>query len=112
MLCGRVTDTALALAPMIHEFGWSPDDWDRLAAGTIAGHIIECGAQCTGGNFSRFWEVPDLWNVGYPMVEAREDGTFVVTKHAGTGRHGDGRHGLRAAGLRDGRSRPATSRRT
>jgi hypothetical protein len=85
VLCGRVTDTALALAPMIHEFGWKADDWDRLAAGTIAGHIIECGAQCTGGNFSRFWEVPDLWNVGYPLVEAREDGTFVVTKHPGTG---------------------------
>ncbi|MFL6195828.1 MAG: acyclic terpene utilization AtuA family protein, partial [Thermoanaerobaculia bacterium] len=81
VLCGRVTDTALALAPLIHEFGWGLDDWDRLAAGTIAGHIIECGAQCTGGNFSRWWEVPDLWNVGYPLVEAREDGTFTVTKH-------------------------------
>ncbi len=85
VLCGRVTDTALALAPLIHEFGWAADDWDRLAAGTIAGHIIECGAQCTGGNFSRFWEVPDLWNVGYPIVEARADGTFTVTKHPGTG---------------------------
>jgi hypothetical protein len=85
VLCGRITDTALALAPMIHEFGWTEDDWDHLAAGTIAGHIIECGAQCTGGNFSRWWEVPDLWNVGYPVVEAREDGTFTVTKHEGTG---------------------------
>jgi hypothetical protein len=85
VLCGRITDTALALAPMVHEFGWAEDDWDRLAAGTIAGHIIECGAQCTGGNFSRWWEVPDLWNVGYPVVEAREDGTFTVTKHPGTG---------------------------
>ena len=85
VLCGRVTDTALALAPMIHEFGWDERDWNRLAAGTIAGHIIECGAQCTGGNFSRWWEVPDLWNAGYPIVEAREDGTFVVTKHEGTG---------------------------
>jgi hypothetical protein len=85
VLCGRITDTALALAPMIHEFGWGEEDWDRLAAGTIAGHILECGAQCTGGNFSRFWEVPDLWNVGYPIVEARPDGTFTVTKHAGTG---------------------------
>jgi hypothetical protein len=85
VLCGRVTDTALALAPMVHEFGWAEDDWDRLAAGTVAGHIIECGAQCTGGNFSRWWEVPDLWNVGYPVVEAREDGTFTVTKHDGTG---------------------------
>jgi hypothetical protein len=85
VLCGRVTDTALALAPMVHEFGWSWEDWDRLAAGTVAGHIIECGAQCTGGNFSRWWEVPDLWNVGYPVVEASADGSFVVTKHAGTG---------------------------
>ncbi|MEM8933593.1 MAG: acyclic terpene utilization AtuA family protein, partial [Acidobacteriota bacterium] len=69
----------------IHEFGWAADDWDRLAAGTIAGHILECGPQCTGGNFTRFWEVPDLWNVGYPLVEAREDGTFTVTKHPDTG---------------------------
>ena len=85
VLCGRITDTALALAPMIHEFGWSYEDWNLMAAGTIAGHIIECGAQCTGGNFSRWWEVPDLWNVGYPIIEAREDGTFVVTKNPGTG---------------------------
>jgi len=85
VLCGRVTDTALTLAPLMHEFGWEADDWDRLAAGTIAGHIVECGPQCTGGNFSRWWEVPDLWNVGYPIVEARADGTFVVTKHEGTG---------------------------
>jgi hypothetical protein len=85
VLCGRVTDTALALAPMIHEFGWGREDWDLLAAGTIAGHIIECGAQCTGGNFSRFWEVPDLWNAGYPIVEAGPDGSFTVTKHPGTG---------------------------
>src|SRR5262249_55703535 len=85
VLCGRITDTALALAPMIHEFGWGESDWDRLAAGTVAGHIIECGPQCTGGNFSRWWEVPDLWNVGFPIVEARPDGTFTVTKHEGTG---------------------------
>jgi hypothetical protein len=85
VLCGRITDTALALAPLIHEFGWGESDWDRLAAGTIAGHILECGAQCTGGNFSRFWEVPDLWNVGYPIVEVGADGSFVVTKHAATG---------------------------
>jgi len=85
VLCGRVTDTALALGPLVHEFGWAEDDWDRLAAGTIAGHILECGAQCTGGNFSRFWEVPDLWNVGYPIAEASADGTFVITKHPNTG---------------------------
>ena len=85
VLCGRVTDTALALAPAIHEFGWAADDWNHLAAGTIAGHILECGPQCTGGNFSRWWEVPDLWNVGYPLVEMDASGEFVVTKHPGTG---------------------------
>lgn len=85
VLCGRITDTALVLGPLIHEFGWSPDDWDRLAAGTIAGHILECGAQATGGNFSRFWEVPELWDVGYPIAEVREDGRFWITKHPGTG---------------------------
>ena len=85
VLCGRVTDTALALAPMAHEFGWGRRDWDLLAAGTIAGHILECGAQCTGGNFSRWWEVPDLWDAGWPIVEARRDGSFTVTKHDGTG---------------------------
>jgi len=85
VLAGRITDTSLALGPLIHEFGWAADDWDRLAAGTIAGHVIECGAQCTGGNFTRWWEVPDLWDVGYPIVECAADGTFVVTKHRGTG---------------------------
>jgi len=85
VLAGRVTDTALALGPLIHEFGWAEDDWDRLAAGTVAGHIIECGAQCTGGNFTRWWEVPALWDVGYPVVECHDDGTFVVTKHPVTG---------------------------
>ena len=85
VLCGRITDTALALGPLVHEFGWAPGDWDRLAAGTIAGHILECGPQCTGGNFSRFWEVPDLWDVGYPVAECREDGTFTVTKQGGSG---------------------------
>jgi hypothetical protein len=85
VLCGRITDTALALGPLVHEFGWEPGDWDRLAAGTIAGHILECGPQCTGGNFSRFWEVPDLWDVGYPVAEVREDGTFTVEKRGGAG---------------------------
>ncbi len=85
VLCGRVTDTALALGPLVHEHGWAADDWDRLAAGTIAGHILECGAQATGGNFTRWWEVPDLWNVGYPIAEVAEDGSFTVTKHPGTG---------------------------
>jgi len=86
VVTGRVTDTGLTLAPMIHEFGWAPDDWDRIAAGTVAGHINECGAQCTGGNCLVGWEsLPDMADPGYPVVEARADGTFVVTKHDGTG---------------------------
>ncbi len=86
VVTGRATDTGLTLAPIIHEFGWREDDWDRLAAGTIAGHIIECGAQASGGNCQYDWEsIPDLAGVGFPIVEARADGTFVVTKHEGTG---------------------------
>jgi hypothetical protein len=85
VVAGRVTDTAVTLAPMVHEFGWAPDDWDRLAAGVIAGHVIECGTQCTGGNFTDWERVPSWRDLGYPLVEARPDGTFVVTKHPGTG---------------------------
>jgi Acyclic terpene utilisation family protein AtuA len=86
VITGRATDTGLTLGPLMHEFGWRADDWDRLSAGTIAGHIIECGAQCTGGNCQYEWQtIPDLANVGYPIVEAAPDGTFIVTKHAGTG---------------------------
>ncbi|MGH9907310.1 MAG: acyclic terpene utilization AtuA family protein [Pyrinomonadaceae bacterium] len=86
VITGRATDTGLTLAPMIHEFGWAAQDWNRLAAGTIAGHIIECGAQCSGGNCQFDWRsIPDLADVGFPIVEASPDGTFVVTKHDGTG---------------------------
>jgi len=86
VVTGRSTDTALTMAPLRHEFGWATDDWDRLAAGIIAGHIIECGAQCSGGNCLYDWRsIPDLANVGYPIVEARADGTFVITKHPDTG---------------------------
>ena len=86
VITGRVTDTGLTLAPMIHEFGWKADDWDRLSAGTIAGHTIECGAQSTGGNCQVDWEtIPHLEDVGYPIIEAEPDGTFCLTKHAGTG---------------------------
>ena len=86
IITGRCTDTGLTLAPMIHEFGWSLDDWDHLAAGTIAGHTIECGAQTTGGNCQVDWpSIPNLWDIGYPIVEAHADGSFVVTKHPGTG---------------------------
>jgi len=86
VIAGRSTDTALALAPMVHRFGWRPGQWDLLAAGTIAGHIVECGAQCTGGNCQVDWQsIPDMANIGYPIVEAEPDGSFVVTKHPGSG---------------------------
>ncbi|MEO7971693.1 MAG: acyclic terpene utilization AtuA family protein [bacterium] len=86
VITGRATDTGLTLAPLIHEFGWASDDWNRLAAGTIAGHIIECGAQCSGGNCQYEWRsIPNLANVGFPLVEAAPDGSFVITKHERTG---------------------------
>ncbi len=85
IIAGRCTDPALVAAPLIHEFGWSFDDHDRLAAGTVAGHILECGAQCTGGNFTDWRKVPDMARIGYPIVEGRADGSFDVTKHPGTG---------------------------
>jgi hypothetical protein len=86
IIAGRSTDTALTLAPMVYEFGWGADDWDKLAAGTIAGHIIECGAQTTGGNCQVDWQsIPDFANIGFPIVEAYPDGSFHVTKHEGTG---------------------------
>jgi hypothetical protein len=86
VITGRSTDTALTMAPLLHEFGWKLDDWNRLAAGIVAGHIIECGAQCSGGNCLFDWRnIPDLADVGYPIVEAQADGTFYITKHANTG---------------------------
>jgi len=85
VITGRGTDPGLVLGPLIHEFGWGPEDYDHLAAGTVAGHIVECGAQCTGGNFTDWRAVDDLAMVGYPVIEASEDGSFVVTKHDGTG---------------------------
>ncbi len=86
VVTGRSTDTALTMAPLRHEFGWTASDYDRLAAGIVAGHIIECGAQCSGGNCLYDWrDIPDLADVGYPIIEGSPDGTFVVTKHQGTG---------------------------
>jgi len=86
IVCGRVTDTGLTLAPMIYEFGWSFDDWDKLAAGIVGGHINECGAQSTGGNFLAGWEeVPDMDLIGFPIIEAYSDGHLIVTKHEALG---------------------------
>ena len=85
VITGRVADAAVTLGPMVHEFGWELTDWDRLAAGVVAGHIIECGTQCTGGNFTDWPLVKSFRRMGFPLVEAREDGTFVVTKHPNTG---------------------------
>ena len=83
---GRLTDTGLTLAPLMHEFGWRFDHWDLISAGTIAGHIIECGAQASGGNCQYNWQtIPDMANVGFPIVEASPNGEFIVTKHEGTG---------------------------
>src|SRR5690606_27627500 len=85
VVTGRTTDTGLTLAPMIYEFDWDPKDWDKMAAGTVAGHILECGAQSSGGNFTDWEAVPNMAEIGFPIVEARPDGTFTVTKHGGTG---------------------------
>ncbi len=83
---GRLTDTGLTLAPLMHEFGWTFADWDKVAIGTIAGHIIECGAQCSGGNCQFDWQaIPNMASVGFPIVEAFPNGEFVITKHDGTG---------------------------
>jgi len=86
VVTGRVTDTGLTLAPLIHEFGWEANDWDKMSSGTIAGHIIECGAQASGGNCQFEWQnIPDMANVGFPIAEVSADGTFVITKHEGSG---------------------------
>jgi len=85
VVTGRGTDPGLVVGPLAHEFKWGRDDWNHLAAATVPGHIIECGAQCTGGNFSRWWEVPGWDHLGYPVVEAEPDGSFTITKHDDTG---------------------------
>lgn len=83
VVTGRCTDPGLVLAPLMYEFGWSSED--QLALGTVAGHILECGAQSTGGNFSRWWEVPDMAKIGYPVAEVSSEGDLIITKHEGTG---------------------------
>ena len=86
IITGRTTDTALTYAPMIHEFNWSWDDWDKLAVGVVAGHILECGGQASGGNCTYKWdEIPDLAHIGFPIAEAYPNGDIFITKHENTG---------------------------
>lgn len=85
VITGRCADSALALGPLIHEFDWGMEDWDMLAAGTLVGHLIECGCQVSGGTFTDWDQVPDWENIGYPLADVREDGSCVITKPDGTG---------------------------
>jgi hypothetical protein len=85
VIAPRVTDASVVVGPAAWHFGWNRSDWDRLASSVVAGHILECGAQATGGNYSFFQEVPGLEHPGFPIAEMHDDGSFIVTKHEGTG---------------------------
>jgi hypothetical protein len=85
VVTGRVTDAALVVGPALHAFGWTDDDHDAIAGAVVAGHVIECGAQCCGGNYAFFEEVPNRERIGFPIAEVRPDGSSVITKHPGTG---------------------------
>lgn len=84
VLAGRVSDPGLTLGPLLHEYQWKSNDYNKLASGTLAGHIIECGAQCTGGNYTKWYELEDISNIGYPIVEVKKNGDFSVTKPPNT----------------------------
>ncbi len=85
VVTGRVTDAALVVGPALHAFGWADDALDAIAGSVVAGHVIECGAQCCGGNYAFFEEVPNRDRIGFPLAEMHSDGTSVITKHPGTG---------------------------
>lgn len=85
VVTGRVTDASVIVGPAAAHFGWGPTDYDKLAGAVVAGHVIECGVQATGGNYAFFTEIPDLGHPGFPLAEIRDDGTAVITKHDGTG---------------------------
>jgi hypothetical protein len=85
VVCGRVTDASLVVGPAAWRFGWAADDWDRLAGAVVAGHVLECGTQATGGNYAFLHELPDTRPPGFPIAEVAADGSAVVTKHPGTG---------------------------
>jgi Acyclic terpene utilisation family protein AtuA len=85
VVTGRVTDASVVVGPAAAHFGWARDDYDRLAGAVVAGHVIECGAQATGGNYSFFTEIADLGHAGFPLAEVHADGSSVITKHSGTG---------------------------
>ena len=85
VLCGRISDPGLVVAPCIYEFKWNKDDFNLLASATVAGHIVECGAQCTGGNYSNWNQIEGFSNIGYPIVEIQESGDFIITKPENTG---------------------------
>ncbi len=85
VITGRASDPSVVVAPLVYEFGWSMEDYDKIASATVMGHIVECGTQCTGGNYAGWRQVKDFARIGYPVAEASADGSFVITKHDSTG---------------------------